>query len=70
MTFFWDNVNDTLALLPQTPADTLERERLARTGRAADPDIPVCVFLIVIGVQKDRRTIVHIETEEDTVAVG
>ena len=70
MPFLRDNVNDTLALLPQTTADALECERLACTRRAADPDVAVRIFIVVIGVQKDRRTIVHIETEEDTVAVG
>ena len=47
----------------------MERERLARTGRAADPDVAVRVFVVVIGIQKDRRTVVHIETKEDAVPV-
>ena len=47
----------------------MERERLARTGRATDPDVAVRIFIVVIGIQKDRRTVVHIETEEDAVAV-
>ena len=47
----------------------MERERLACTGRAADPDVAVRIFIVVIGVQKDRRTVVHIETKEDTVPV-
>ena len=47
----------------------MERERLACTGRAADPDVAVRIFIVVIGVQKDRRTVVHIETKEDSVAV-
>ena len=47
----------------------MERERLARAGRAADPDVAVRIFIVVIGIQKDRRTVVHIETKEDAVAV-
>ena len=69
MAFFRDNVYNTFALLPQTAADTLERERLASARRAADPDVAVRIFIVVIGIQKDRRTVVHIETKEDTVPV-
>ena len=69
MAFLRNDVNDTLALLPQTAADKLERKRLASAGRAADPDVAVRIFIVVIGVQKDRRTVVHIETKEDTVPV-
>ena len=67
--FLRDDVNDALALLPQTPADALERERLARAGRSANPNVAVRVFVVVVGVQKDRRAVVHIEAEEDAVPV-
>ena len=67
--FLRNDVNDALALLPQTAADTLKRERLACTGRATDPDVAVRVFVVVVGVQEHRRAVVHIKSEKDAVPV-
>ena len=51
MALLRNDVNNALALLPQTPADALQCKRLASTGRAADPDVSVRIFIVVIGVQ-------------------
>ncbi len=62
--------NDPFALLPEPPAETLERDRLTRAGRATDPPVSVGVFIVIIGVQKDRRTIVEVQAKKDTVVVA
>ena len=69
MTFFRSYDDDPLALLPEPAAKTLERHRLARAGRASDPPVSVGVFVVIVGIQKDRRSVVEVQTEEDTVVV-
>lgn len=69
MTFFRSYDDDPLALLPEPAAKTLERHRLARAGRASDPPVSVGVFVVIIGVQKDRRAVVKVQAEEDAIVV-
>ena len=69
MPLFGDDVYDALALLPKAVAQTLEREGFARAGAAAEPDVAVGVLVIVIRVQKSRRTVIHVQSQKDAVAV-
>ena len=69
MPLFGGYDNNTLALLPEPTAKALERYRLACTGGATDPPVAVGVFIVIVGVQEDRRAVVEVQAEEDTVVV-
>ena len=70
MPLLGDDEDHPLALLPQAPAQAVERERLARAGAAADPHVAVRVLVVIVGVEERRRTVVHVEPEEHAAAVG
>ena len=70
MSFFGDDIDDSLALFPQTAADTLIRDSLSNTGRTTQPDVTIGILVVVIRVQKDGGAIVEIDPEKDAVAVA
>ena len=70
MPLFRRDDDNALALLPKPPAEALERDRLARAGRAADPPIPVGVLVVVVGVKEHRRAVIEIQSQEYPVVVA
>ena len=65
MPFLGNDDDDPLALFPQPPTETLQRHRLACTGRAADPPVAAGVLIIIIGIEKYRRAVVEVQSQKD-----
>lgn len=64
MPFLGNDDDDPLALFPQPPTETLQRHRLACTGRAADPPVAAGVLIIIVGIEKYRGAVIEVQSQK------
>ena len=69
MSLFRCDDDNALALLAEPTAEALERDGLARTGGTADPPVPVGILVIVIRIEKYRRSVIEVQPQKDAVVI-
>ena len=70
MSLFRRDDDNALALLSEPTTEALERDRLTRAGGTADPPVPVGILVIVIRIEKYRRSVVEVQSQKDAVMVA
>ena len=69
MSLFRRNDDNALTLLAEPTAEALERDRLARAGRTPNPPISVGIFVIIIRIEKYRRSVIEVQPQKDAVVI-